>query len=362
MAMDFGMFYEIMVPKPWISPSERDVYKQVLAQVVQAERSGFSHFWTVEHHFLEEFSHCSAPGVLYGAVAALTKTIRIGHGVRLSPFPYNHPVRAAEAAATLDLICDGRLEFGTGRSGTRIELEGFGIDPKQARAMWEEAIDVIVGCWTNETFSWEGKYFKVPPRGVIPKPLQKPHPALWGACSGEESHEVTGAKGLGLLSFSLLVPLEGVAKRIQIYKNAVKHAKPAGKFVNDRVAAFTLVHCAETDGQARKEAEKSFMWYLNKSLDIYADLAKWQLGKSLGTYDYVREFLKFDPSNITFDYLDSNDLVIVGSPETCIRKVQAYRDVGIDQLLCLMQNIYIPHSQTMNSIKLWGENVIPHFK
>ena len=176
--LDFGLFYEIPVAAPWHERSERDAYHRVIAQAVLGEQVGFSHFWTVEHHFLSEFSHCSAPEALYGAVAARTKTIRIGHGVRLLPFPYNHPIRAAEMAALLDCVCDGRLEFGTGRSATRDELEGFGIDPNETRGMWEEALDVIVGAWTTDVFSWEGTHFRVPPRRVLPKPLQKPHPPL----------------------------------------------------------------------------------------------------------------------------------------------------------------------------------------
>src|SRR5205814_447849 len=166
----FGLFYEIPVAAPWHARSERDAYHRVIDQAVLGEQVGFSHFWTVEHHFLSEFSHCSAPEVLYGAVAARTKTIRIGHGVRLLPFPYNHPIRAAEMAALLDCVCDGRLEFGTGRSATRDELEGFGIDPQETRGMWEEALEVIVGAWTTDVFSWERTHFRVRPRRVLPKP------------------------------------------------------------------------------------------------------------------------------------------------------------------------------------------------
>ena len=136
MSMDFALFYEIPVPRPWGPDSDHRAYRDVITQAVHGEQAGFSSFWTVEHHFLDEYSHCSAPDALYGAVAAQTTTMRIGHGVRLLPYPYNHPVRAAEAAAVVDLVSDGRLEFGTGRSSTRAELEGFGADPNlTARAV-----------------------------------------------------------------------------------------------------------------------------------------------------------------------------------------------------------------------------------
>ena len=127
--MKFALFYEIPVARPWNAESEYRAYQHTLEQAILGDKMGFHSFWTVEHHFLEEYSHCSNPEVLYGAIAARTKNIRLGYGVRLLPKPYNHPIRSAESAAVLDLISDGRVEFGTGRSSTRAELEGFDVDP-----------------------------------------------------------------------------------------------------------------------------------------------------------------------------------------------------------------------------------------
>ncbi|MGH9029676.1 MAG: LLM class flavin-dependent oxidoreductase, partial [Acidimicrobiales bacterium] len=191
--MEFALFYEIPVPRPWESDSEHRAYKNVLTQAVAADRFGWDAFWTVEHHFLSEFSHCSNPEVLYGAVAASTERIRIGYGVRLMPQPYNHPVRTAESVAVLDLLSDGRVDLGTGRSSTRAELEGFGIDPAETRAMWQEAIGHVVGCWTNDEYEFSGKYWQMPKRRVIPKPLQQPHPPIWGATSSADGHRQVGS-------------------------------------------------------------------------------------------------------------------------------------------------------------------------
>src|SRR6478672_9357176 len=198
--MKFAMFYEIPVPKPCTPEAEHQAYKNTIEQVKLGDRMGFHSFWTVEHHFLDEYSHCSNPEVLYGAIAALTKNLRIGYGVRLLPKPYNHPVRSAESAAVLDLISGGRVDFGTGRSSTRMELEGFGIHPNDTREMWQEALGHIVGCWTHDEYEFEGKHWSMPKRRVLPKPLQKPHPPLYGATTSDEGHAQVGSLGLGLCS------------------------------------------------------------------------------------------------------------------------------------------------------------------
>ena len=186
--MKFALFYEIPVAQPWSADSEHRAFKNTLEQAVLGEQAGFDSFWSVEHHFLEEYSHCSNPEVLYGALAAKTSRMRIGYGVRLGLKPYNHPVRSAESAAVLDLISDGRVEFGTGRSSTRIEMEGFGVHPNDTREMWLEAVGQIVHCWTNDIAEFSGKHWQLPPRRVLPKPLQRPHPPVWGATGSPDGH------------------------------------------------------------------------------------------------------------------------------------------------------------------------------
>ena len=174
--MKFALFYEIPVPKPWDADSERIAHRNTIEQAVAGERFGWHAFWTVEHHFLAEYSHCSNPEVLYGAIAALTERMRLGYGVRLMPQPYNHPVRTAESVAVLDLISGGRVDFGTGRSATRAELEGFGIDPAETRAMWQEAIEHVVGCWTEEEHEFSGRFWQMPRRRVQPNRCRSPTP------------------------------------------------------------------------------------------------------------------------------------------------------------------------------------------
>ena len=251
--MKFGLMYEIQVPEPHHPGIEQERYKQVLAQVDLADEEGFDYFWTVEHHFLREFSHCSAPEVLYGAISQRTKRIRIGHAVALLPGQYNHPVRVAERAAVLDILSDGRMDLGTGRSTTLIEMDGFEVNPEETRAQWEEAVRMIPRMWTEETFSHEGQFYTIPPRSVIPKPVQKPHPPMWVACSQPDSFRSAGEMGLGVLCFNLGGYAQ-MEERVGAYREALKNANPVGQFVNDQVAALCMIHVAEDDEEARRVA------------------------------------------------------------------------------------------------------------
>ena len=362
--MEFALFYEIPVARPWTRRSERDAYHEVLEQAVLGEQAGFHSLWTVEHHFLEEFSHCSNPEVLYGAIAARTSRLRLGYGVRLMPFPYNHPVRSAESAAVLDIISDGRVEFGTGRSSTRAELEGFGIDPHRTRELWEEAVDVIVAAWTNDVLEWNGRQFHIPPRRVLPKPIQDPHPPLWGATSSPDSHRIMGEKGMGLLSFTIGTSPEELKQRIDLYRDGLTRARPVGKFVNGRAGTFTMVNVAKTREQARANAAESFEWYARHGTEAVASVSKWmrELGQQSGTYAYGDALADLDTSFLTYDFLESTGACISGTPEACIETAKRYQAAGCDLLLCLMNPYKVPHRAVMESIELMGKHVIPALK
>jgi alkanesulfonate monooxygenase SsuD/methylene tetrahydromethanopterin reductase-like flavin-dependent oxidoreductase (luciferase family) len=365
--MEFALFYEIPVARPWSPESEYQAYKNTIEQVVLGDRMGFHSFWTVEHHFLEEYSHCSNPEVLYGAIAAQTKSLRIGYGVRLLPRPYNHPVRTAESVAVLDLISDGRVEFGTGRSSTRAELEGFGVNPHETRQMWEEALHHIVGAWTNDEYEFEGKYWSMPKRRVLPKPRQKPHPPIWGATSSPDGHRAIGEQGIGLCSFTVGVPPEDLVERIKLYRDGLAACKePAGKFVNDKAATFTMVHCAPTKEEAYEVARESFTWYVAHGAALIASVAEMLEGHELGTYSYAAPVLEHKRQGaldlISFEFLHDSGSSVVGDPDECIEAARRYEAAGCDLLLCLVNPYKIPHDKVMQSIELMGKYVIPEFK
>jgi len=365
--MDFALFYEIPVARPWHERSEWEAYQNVIEQAVLGDELGFHSFWTVEHHFLEEFSHCSNPEVLYGAVAARTRRIRLGYGVRLLPRPYNHPIRTAESAAVLDLISNGRVELGTGRSSTRAELEGFDIDPHETREMWSEALSHIVGAWTQETYRADGKYWRMGgPRRVLPKPLQKPHPPLWGATSSPEGHREIGRHGLGLCSFTVGVPPEDLAGRLDLYRQGLAECRtPVGRFVNDRAATFTMVHCADTNEEAFSQAAGSFPWYVKTGASLIATLSEWMAEGDLGTYAYARDIEKMQREGlleqVSMEFLIESGSAVVGDPARCVEIARRYQKAGCDLLLCLVNPYRIPHAQVMHSIELLGRHVLPEF-
>ena len=176
--MKFGIFFELSVPRPFTPEGERIVFKNALEQARLADELGFETAWAIEHHFLEEYSHCSAPELFLTAIAMQTSRIRVGHGAVVCVPQINHPIRVAERAAFLDQLSGGRLELGTARSSTWTEIGGFGADPDATKKDWDEYVRVLSRMRTEECFASEGSCFSVPERAILPKPLQKPHPPL----------------------------------------------------------------------------------------------------------------------------------------------------------------------------------------
>ncbi|MGH9000668.1 MAG: LLM class flavin-dependent oxidoreductase [Acidimicrobiia bacterium] len=357
--MEFGLLYEWQIPAGCDPKTEAQHLRNIVEQVKLAEDVGFTSVWSVEHHFLENFSSASAPEVLLSFIAATTERIRIGHGVRLLPFPYNHPVRAAEQAATLDLLSGGRLEFGSGRSATLIELGGFNINPADTREMWEESLRLVVDAWTNHTIEHNGAFFQVPERPVIPKPLQSPHPPLWMSATSPQTHQLAGKFGLGLLSFTLAIALEEVERRIQLYRDEIAKAEPIGHTVNEQVAVFTMTHCAPTNEQARAQGEVGVMNYQRDQIDLLCTMVP-EI-KPGSSYEYYERYVGVDYDKFTFDYLREREMVMVGDPEHCIKVAKRYEAIGIDRLLCHVQFRGMPNEHVRESIRLFGEEVIPAF-
>ncbi len=356
--MKFGLLYEMETPRPWHALSEYNTYWEALAQIELADRVGFDYVWEVEHHFLEEYSHSPAPEVFYGAVTQRTKNIRIAHGVRLLPFNFNHPIKVAEQAAVLDIMSNGRVDLGTGRSTTAQELDGFNVDYDRTREEVKESLEIIVKAWTEEILEYDGKLIKVPPRRVVPKPIQKPHPPMWMACVAPDSYEMAGDRGLGVLSFNF--NWEQVRQMMEAYRKAcAQRSHQIPKVVNDAFAGVAIMHVAENKEEEAIGLEGA-RWFLHNVAKLFEPL---MAKNKLYSYEYLRNVfaMDIDPKDASDAELKEHHMVVVGNPDEVIRKLENFQKAGLSQVICFKQAGRIPHANIMQSINRIGKYILPYF-
>jgi alkanesulfonate monooxygenase SsuD/methylene tetrahydromethanopterin reductase-like flavin-dependent oxidoreductase (luciferase family) len=385
--MQFGLLYEMQRPFQGTNIDWNTLYKETLEQCALADRMGFDNLWFVEHHFLTGFSGSPCPEVMFGALSQVTKRIRIGFGVSI--LPYHHPIRVAERVAMVDQLTNGRVEVGTGRSNA-YEQTGLGIDPRDTRAMWEESITMLPKIWQADEFSWDGRFWKVPPRRVLPKPYQKPHPRLYLACTQAESFTLAAARGIGVLS-SATYATNILAEHVKTYRANVQSATPVGAMVNNFWGNNVQAFCGPDNREARELCAlslKTFFGpdkpYVRDRIHAYeelleswggvpehlkADFGRWlrqsdeahqaqaaQVGISLdsGPGAARAAFAQMDPNTLC-----ERGIIIAGDPESCIKGVQLYEEAGVDQVILIMQTETIPHDKVLQSIEMFGKHVIP---
>ena len=388
--MQFGLLYETQRPYQGTDIDWNALYKETLEQCELADQVGFDNLWFVEHHFLTGFSGSPSQDAIFGALSRVTKQIRIGYGVCI--LPYHHPVRVAERVALVDQLTDGRVEFGTGRSNAYEQI-GLGVDPRNTRSLWEESISMLPQIWQSEEFSWEGEHWNVPTRRVLPKPFQKPHPRMYLACTQTESFRLAAERGIGVLS-SASYATAVLAEHVKVYRDALTNANPVGAFINEFWGNNVHAYCGTDNDEARELAAlsmKTFFGpdkpYIAGRINAYEELLEaWggvpdhlqaDFGRWLRQSDEAHK-AQAEQSGISLDagpgaaraaiaQLDANTLadrgvIIAGDPDSCARAVQMYEDIGVDQVIMIMQTETIPHEKVMNSIELFGKEVIPRFR
>ena len=378
--MKIALQYEMQRP----TLDDHLVLTETMEQCILADEVGFDQLWFVEHHFLTGFSASPCPDLVYAALSQRTTQIRLGLGVVI--LPYHHPARVAERVAMLDHLSDGRVDFGTGRSAA-YELTGMGIDPRDSREMWDESLTMIPRIWDSDFFSWEGRFWSMPERQVLPKPYQKPHPPIWVAALQPATYDIAAEKGIGVLALGASAPTTQ-EPYVRSYKEKVRDANPVGGFVNDQWASATLGICLEDNKEARElaaESLKTFFGpdrpYTRYQKDVYKQLLE-QWG---GVPDHLKRnfnrILNFDESydealdlagggsiaqsiiaELDADTLADRAVTIAGDPDSCIEALKKHEATGIDQMMILMQTATIPHEQVMKSIELFGKYVLPEFK
>jgi alkanesulfonate monooxygenase SsuD/methylene tetrahydromethanopterin reductase-like flavin-dependent oxidoreductase (luciferase family) len=388
--MKIDLFNEIQNPRPWSPGHEQRRIRQAIEQAKLADELGYGCWWQVEHHGAGEFSLSSAPELILAAISQHTERIRLGHAAVLAPGRFNHPIRIAERAATLDHLSGGRVELGMTRS-TIPEWRLFNLEPDAARAQTQQAFEMVPRMWTQDEFSYRSETYQIDNVSIVPKPVQRPHPPLWQAAASPSSFEDAGRRGVGVLGTTMWESLERVGRMIELYRSAAAACTdPVGSFVNNQVAYFTFVHCAETDEQAmRNGAAAAAAWYTVTALRFFEAATEFaatmqrheELLASPDGGGLTGEFLRGEagnapteaqlligrvlmgedvPDDELFAVLSAQQSLIVGSPDTCRKKLRAYADLGVDRLMCLHQIGGLGQDEVTASIRLIGE-LIPEF-
>ena len=361
--MRFGIFYEHQLPKPWEDGDEERLLNDAIEQVVLADKLGIDNVWAVEHHFLDEYSHCSSPEVFLAACAARTENIRIGHGIKHTPAAYNHPARVAEEVSTLDLISRGRVEFGIGEGATRHELGGFGIPAKEKRAMSLEGGREVANMMALEPYpGYEGESFSMPCRNVLPKPSQKPHPPMWIACTNRKTIEVAAENGLGALAFSFVDPAEA-EHWVNTYYDIIKSDRcvPLGHTVNANIALVTGFSLHEDRDEAIRRGRESFEFFR------YAISAMVTLDNVPGRTTLWEDFQAQTGPDAVEDYLEKARSYgdryssAIGNPADARRHIRELQATGVDQLIFIQQAGRNKHEHICESLELFAAEVMPEF-
>lgn len=352
--MEFGIFSQMHVPP---DESEHARFKRQVEVSIAADAAGFKYDWAPEHHFLTHYSHQPAPECYLSYVAAKTRQIHVGFAIVNITAAVNHPARTAERIATMDHLTEGRVEFGTGRGSSQAEWGGFAVpSASETKAMWRESLEQIPRMWRDAPYAYEGKYFRMPERNVLPKPYSKPHPPMWLACASPTTFSECGELGLGSLCFTLGTPNE-VEPSIRAYKSAVARCtKPAGAYVNDNIAVTTNMFCLPDGDEARwllsrakteRYTELFFQWL--DSIPRPPHLPKTgPIRVPAPTPEQLKERLKRGEA-------------LVGAPEELIPVIRQWEEMGVDQLIFSPLTMAMDQRHVLRSVETFGAQVLPRF-
>jgi alkanesulfonate monooxygenase SsuD/methylene tetrahydromethanopterin reductase-like flavin-dependent oxidoreductase (luciferase family) len=351
--MKFGIFYEHQLPRPWEDGAEQRIYQEALDQVELADRLGIDYAWEVEHHFLEEYSHSSAPEVFLAACSQRTKQIRLGHGIVLMPPGYNHPGRVAERIATLDLVSNGRVEFGTGESASVMELGGYGVPVAEKRAAWAEAVEHCLNMMAMTPYpGYQGKYFEMPCRNVVPKPVQKPHPPVWVACSNRETIKLAARNGIGALTFAFVDPTEAKQWVDDYYRILKEECVPIGHAINPNICMVTGFSVHPDEAEARRRGEDGFRFF------GYALAHHYVFGEHKpGVTDI---WANFEKAKATLPPAGASRGI--GTPEQLREHLRGFEAAGVDQVAFVQQSGRNTHEHICAALELFAAEVMPEFK
>ncbi|MEM7079485.1 MAG: LLM class flavin-dependent oxidoreductase [Pseudomonadota bacterium] len=369
--MRFGMLYELQLPKPWAEDSEQRLVDDAIEQCVLGDKLGIDYAWSVEHHFLEEYSHCSASEVFLSAIAAKTERINIGFGIRQVIPNYNHPARTAEAVGMLDLISHGRAQFGIGEGATRLELGGFGIPAKRKRAMCLEAAREIADMMVMEPYpGYECEDWSLPCRNILPKPIQKPHPPMWMACTNRDTIKEAARNGLGVLAFSFLDPEEAKTWS-KIYYDTIcsEECVPLGHTVNANIAMVSAFSLHDDALEASRRGEDGFRFFEYAIGALVTDDVRpgrselWEKYAARKAARAAGEKVK-DTAYGGGEVNPNRSMTAspgIGTPDQFRTHMQGFADAGVDQVIFLQQGGKNKHEHICESLERFNSDVLDDF-
>ena len=360
--MKFGIFYEHQLPRPWSDGVEQKLFNDALEQVEVADRLGIDFAWEVEHHFLEEYSHSSAPEVFLAACSQRTKNIRLGHGIRQVIPGYNHPARTAEVIATLDLVSNGRVEFGTGESSAELELGGFEVPVDRKRRIFLESVEHICNMLAMDPYpGYKGQYFEMPCRNIVPKPVQRPHPPLWVACSQRETIRMAARLGIGALTFAFVDPAEAT-EWVEEYYGIIKSDQcvPIGHAVNANicmVSSFSCHHDRETAIQRGLEGFEFFGFALGS---LYA-FGEHKPGRT-NLWEQFHQARNTSTEEQEIGAQLSGSRGGIGTPADLREHLLKFEACNVDQVTFIQQAGMNKHEHICESLEIFAAQVMPEFK
>jgi alkanesulfonate monooxygenase SsuD/methylene tetrahydromethanopterin reductase-like flavin-dependent oxidoreductase (luciferase family) len=359
--MEFGLFNSLYTPRStyqgvddqWAVEAQR--LQNEINWTIAADKAGFKYTWATEHHFLTEYSHLSSNEAFLGYLAGVTERIHLGSGIFNITPPVSHPARVAEKVAMLDHLSGGRFEFGMGRGSSTTEQRGFGItDPEDTKSMIDEVIPQFKHMWRENDYSFDGKYFSLPPRNVLPKPYSDPHPPMWIAAGNPSTFEKAARMGLGVLCFTTGTP-ETLKPLIEKYKTTIDKAEPAGEYVNNNIMVTSQMLCLEDGARARDIACDMTSGYQNSLVFHYLDT----FPKPAGIPDWPN--LIPEPSPEALQQAIDSHLVMIGGPDDVAKAVKAYEDAGADQVVYGMLSTTMPVEIAIEAVETFGKHIIPAF-
>ena len=353
--MRFGTFYFFQAAP---GQSHADIIRGELDQIVWSEELGFDEIWLTEHHFIN-YGLSVDPATLAAAAASRTQRIRIGLAAAILPF--HHPLRLAEQMALVDIISNGRLDVGVGRGNRPMEFRGYRVPQEESRDRFDEAVEILRRAWTEERFSYDGRFFKVPEVSVIPKPVQRPHPPLYQVCVSKDGIENTALRGWPMLNSVLFGPVDQLIANRDIYVDTLKKAGRGADEIKSLLARWGVsrqIYVAETDARALAEAKDAELWYQESFRKFVVPDRIEEAHPSLQPgFRAMAERL----SRVTWDNLVAETLAF-GSPDTVARHIEVMRDMGVGQVMCWMNFGGLAQDKVRRSMELFAREVMPRFR